>query len=342
MQGGGESTLPPYGACPHQAKAEPLAKYLATRLILVIPTLFLLSILVFGAIRIIPGDVCRLILQSAGTQEAVDEETCKSINAALGLDKPAPTQYVSWMGNVLTGDLGKSLFNRRDVLNDIKLRMAVTLELALLGASFSLLVGVPMGVASALKQNKFQDYALRFVAVGWLSVPSFWVATLLVTLPAIWWNYAPPVGYTNIWDDPIRNIQQMYLPVLAIGLGISAAMARLTRSSMLEVLREDYVRTARAKGLANTTVIYRHALRNALMPVVTLFGFQTALLLSGAVIIELIFGLPGIGSFLLDSVQLKDYPAIQGAVLFFAVVVVLVNLAVDMTYGLLDPRVRRY
>jgi peptide/nickel transport system permease protein len=220
--------------------------------------------------------------------------------------------------------------------------MSVTLELALLGASFSLLVGVPMGVASALKQKKFLDYALRFVAVGWLSIPSFWVGTLLVTLPAIWWNYAPPVGYTNFWDNPIRNLQQMYLPTIAIGLGISAAMARLTRSSMLEVLREDYVRTARAKGLANRVVVYRHALRNALMPVVTLFGLQVALLLSGAVIIELIFGLPGIGSFLLSSVQLKDYPAIQGAVLFFAVVVVFANLAVDLSYGFLDPRVRRY
>jgi peptide/nickel transport system permease protein len=319
-----------------------LAKYIATRLILTLPTLLLLSILVFGAIRLIPGDVCQLILQSGGTQQAIDQETCRNINAALGIDRPVTTQYFSWLGNVLAGDLGKSLFNKRDVWHDIQLRMAVTLELALLGASFSLLVGVPMGVASALKQNKFLDYALRFIAVGWLSVPSFWVGTLLVTFPAVWWNYAPPVGYTNIWDDPTRNLQQMYLPTLAIGLGISAAMARLTRSSMLEVLREDYVRTARAKGLANRAVIYRHALRNALMPVVTLFGFQTALLLSGAVIIELIFGLPGIGSFLLDSVQLKDYPAIQGAVLFFAVVVVFANLAVDLSYGFLDPRVRRY
>jgi peptide/nickel transport system permease protein len=319
-----------------------LAKYIATRLLLTLPTLLLLTILVFSAVRIIPGDVCQLILQTGGTQEAIDPETCRNINAALGLDRPVTTQYVSWLGNVLTGDLGESLFNKRDVWHDIQLRMSVTLELALLGASFSLLVGVPMGVASALKQRKFLDYALRFVAVGWLSIPSFWVGTLLVTFPAIWWNYAPPVGYTNFWDDPLRNLQQMYLPTIAIGLGISAAMARLTRSSMLEVLREDYVRTARAKGLANRAVVYRHALRNALMPVVTLFGLQVALLLSGAVIIELIFGLPGIGSFLLSSVQLKDYPAIQGAVLFFAVVVVFANLAVDLSYGFLDPRVRRY
>lgn len=319
-----------------------MAKYITTRLVLTIPTLFLLTILVFGAIRVIPGDVCQLILQSGGTQQAIDKETCRNINAALGLDKPVTTQYVSWLGNVMTGDLGKSLFNKRDVRHDIQMRMAVTLEIAVLGASFAFIVGVPMGVASALKQNKFQDYALRFIAVGWLSVPSFWSATLLVTLPAVWWHYAPPVGYTNLWDDPIRNIQQMYLPTLAVGLGISAAMARLTRSAMLEVLGEDYVRTARAKGLANRDVVYRHALRNALMPVVTLFGLQTALLLSGTVIIELIFGLPGIGRFLLDSVQLKDYPAIQGAVLFFAVVVVFANLAVDLSYGFLDPRVRRY
>ena len=319
-----------------------MAKYITTRLVLTLPTLFLLTILVFGAIRVIPGDVCQLILQSGGTQQAIDSETCRNINKALGLDKPVTTQYVSWLGNVMTGDLGKSLFNKRDVRQDIQMRMAVTLEIAVLGASFAFLVGVPMGVASALKQNKFQDYALRFIAVGWLSIPSFWSATLLVTLPAVWWHYAPPVGYTNLWDDPVRNIQQMYLPTLAVGLGISAAMARLTRSAMLEVLGEDYVRTARAKGLANRDVVYRHALRNALMPVVTLFGLQTALLLSGTVMIELIFGLPGIGRYLLDSVQLKDYPAIQGAVLFFAVVVVFANLAVDMSYGFLDPRVRRF
>ena len=317
-----------------------MAKYIATRLTLTLPTLLLLSIFVFGAVRIIPGDVCQLILQTGGTQGAIDQETCDRINVALGLDKPVTTQYASWLGNVLTGDLGKSLFNKRDVAHDIQLRMAVTLEIAMLGSLFSLLIGVPMGVASALKQNKLPDHALRFLAVGWLSIPSFWVGTLLVTLPALWWHYAPPVGYTNIWDDPIRNIQQMYLPMIAIGLGISAGMARLTRSSMLEVLREDYVRTARAKGLGNTTVIYKHALRNALLPVVTLFGIQTALLLSGTVVIELIFGLPGMGTFLLDSVQLKDYPAIQGAVLFFAVVVVFANLAVDLSYALLDPRVQ--
>ena len=317
-----------------------MAKYIATRLILTLPTLLLLSIFVFGAIRIIPGDVCQLILQTGGTQGAIDQETCDRINTALGLDKPVTTQYATWLGNVLTGDLGKSLFNKRDVGHDIQLRMAVTLEIAILGSLFSLFIGVPMGVASALKQNKFPDHALRFLAVGWLSIPSFWVGTLLVTLPALWWHYAPPVGYTNIWDDPIRNMQQVYLPMIAIGLGISAGMARLTRSSMLEVLREDYVRTARAKGLGNTTVIYRHALRNALLPVVTLFGIQTALLLSGTVVIELIFGLPGMGTFLLDSVQLKDYPAIQGAVLFFAVVVVFANLAVDLSYAFLDPRVQ--
>jgi peptide/nickel transport system permease protein len=317
-----------------------LAKYVTTRLILTVPTLLLLSILVFGAIRVIPGDVCQLILQSGGTQQAIDSGTCKNINHALGLDKPVTKQYVSWFSHVLSGDLGKSLFNKRPVWHDIKLRMSVTLEIALLGSLFSLAVGVPMGVASALKQDTFLDHALRFIAVGCLSIPSFWVGTLLVTLPAVWWHYAPPVGYTNFWVDPVRNLQQMALPTLAIGLAISAGMARLTRSSMLEVLREDYVRTARAKGLANLVVIYRHTLRNALLPVVTLFGLQTALLLSGTVVIELIFGLPGMGTFLLDSVQLKDYPAVQGAVLFFAVVVVFVNLAIDLSYGFLDPRVR--
>ena len=317
-----------------------MAKYIATRLTLTLPTLLLLSILVFGAIRVIPGNVCQLILQTGGTQEAIDQQTCHNINHALGLDRPVTTQYVSWLGHVLTGDLGRSLFNKRDVWHDIQLRMSVTLEITLFGSVFALLVGVPMGVASALKQNQFLDHALRFVAVGWLSIPSFWVGTLLVTFPAVWWHYGPPVGYTNFWNDPVRNVQQVYLPALAIGLGISAGMARLTRSSMLEVLREDYVRTARAKGLAGRDVIYRHALRNALLPIVTLFGLQTAFLLSGTVVIELIFGLPGMGTYLLDSVQLKDYPAIQGAVLFFAVVVVFANLAVDLSYGLLDPRVR--
>lgn len=315
-----------------------MAPYLLRRLLAGAPVLLLVSVLVFGAVRILPGDVCRLVLQSPDAD--VDQATCAAIRRNLGLDRPLVEQYFNWVGGVFTGDFGKSLISQRDVLQEIRERMYVTVELAILSGAFALLIGLLIGVYSALKQDKPADFILRILSIGWLSMPNFWIATLLITFPAIWWGYRAPVQFRHLWESPLTNLEQLALPAISIGLSLSATLARMTRSSMLEVLRQDYVRTARAKGLRGRTVVYRHALKNAMLPVVTLLGLQVGVLLSGTVILETIFGLPGLGTLLLTSVQLKDYTQVQGLVLFFAVAVLLINIAVDVSYAWLDPRVR--
>jgi peptide/nickel transport system permease protein len=219
-------------------------------------------------------------------------------------------------------------------------RIPTTVELALLASILAIVVALPIGVFSALKQDKLPDILARFVTIGWLSMPSFWVGTMLVTLPAIWWGYATPVPYVQFWVDPLKNLEQMYLPTIALALALSATIARLTRSSMLEVLRQDYVRTARAKGLHERVVLSKHALKNAMLPVITLIGIQLGFLLSGTVVLEFLFALPGLGTLLIESVITKDFAAVQGLVLFFSVIIIVINIAVDLSYALFDPRVR--
>ena len=314
-----------------------MGRYIARRLLLAIPVLFVISILIFGGVRLIPGNICGLVLGSA---EAMTPENCARVERDLGLDKPVVTQYFHWLGNVLQGDLGKSMVNRRPVAGEIQRRMYTTLELAVLAGAFAVALALPIGIYSALKQDKLPDVGLRVLTVGWLAMPSFWVGSMLITLPAKWWGYAPPVPYVQVWEDPLKNLQQMYLPAIALGLALSATLARITRSSMLEVLRQDYIRTARAKGLRERVVLSKHALKNAMLPVITLFGLQLGFLLGGTVVLESLFALPGLGTLLLGSVLTKDYPEVQGLVLFFAVIIVLINLAVDLSYGWFDPRVR--
>jgi peptide/nickel transport system permease protein len=313
-----------------------MGQYILRRLILMIPVLIVVSILIFGGVRVIPGDVCRLVLQTP----EVTEEQCDVVYSKLGLDKPFVNQYLNWMGGVIQGDFGRSMISQREVFGEIRNRMNLTLELTLLAAFFAVIIAIPIGVYSALKQDKFADYALRFVTIGWLSMPAFWVATMLITFPAKWWGYATPVGYAQLWDDPLKNLEQLYMAAISLGLSLSASLARLTRSSMLEVLRQDYVRTARAKGLRERVVLSRHALKNAMLPVVTLFGLQFGFLLGGTVVLESIYALPGLGTLLLTAVILKDYTTIQGIVLFFAILIVFINLLVDLSYAWFDPRVR--
>jgi peptide/nickel transport system permease protein len=296
-----------------------------------------ISILIFGGVRLVPGNVCGLVLGSA---EAMTKENCARVDHDLGLDQPIVKQYFRWLSNVLQGDLGKSMINRRPVANEIQSRMYTTLELAVFAGAFAVALALPIGIYSALKQDKLPDIGLRFLTVGWLAMPSFWVGSMLITLPAKWWGYAPPVPYVQVWEDPLKNLQQMYLPSIALGLALSATLARITRSSMLEVLRQDYIRTARAKGLRERVVLSKHALKNAMLPVITLFGLQLGFLLGGTVVLESLFALPGLGTLLLGAVLTKDYPEVQGLVLFFAVIIVLINLAVDLSYGWFDPRVR--
>jgi peptide/nickel transport system permease protein len=313
-----------------------MARYLVRRLLLAIPVLLVVSILIFGAVRVIPGDVCRLVLQSP----EVTQDQCDRVNRELGLDKPAPQQYLSWLGGVLQGDFGRSNLTRRPVFGEIRHRMNATLELTILASAFALVVAIPMGVYAALKQDKLPDYASRLVTIGWLSMPSFWVGTMLITFPAKWWGYAPPAGFVQIWEDPLKNLEQVYLAAISLGLALSATLARLMRSSMLEVLRQDYIRTARSKGLRERVILSKHALKNAMLPVVTLFGLQLGFLLGGTVVLESIFALPGLGTLLLDSVIRKDFTQLQGLVLFFSVVIIIINIAVDLSYAWFDPRIR--
>ncbi len=313
-----------------------MAQYILKRLLFAVLVLWAVSVIVFGAVRLIPGDVCKIVLATSD----VDERQCQVIRHELGLDRPAVVQYLHYMGGVLHGDFGKALISKRDVWGEIRTRVPLTLELALLATVFALTLAIPIGVVSAVKQDTPIDYLLRFLTIGWLSIPSFWLGTMLIVFPARWWGYSPPVGYVDVWKDPLKNLHQLYLPAIALGLALSASLARLTRSSMLEVLRHDYIRTARAKGLQERTMIFRHALRNALIPVVTLFAIQFGVLLGGTVVLESIFSLPGLGTLALNAVLLKDYPQVQGLVLFFATALVLINLVVDVSYAWIDPRIR--
>jgi peptide/nickel transport system permease protein len=310
--------------------------YIARRLLLFIPVLFGVSILIFAGVRFVPGDVCAIVLQIP----EYAPEKCQALKHELGMDEPVVKQYFTWMGGVLTGDFGESIISQRSVAAEIQKRTYTTMELAFFGTILAIALALPIGVYGALKQDKLPDVAGRFLTIGWLSMPSFWVGTMLITFPAIWFGYSAPVGYVQFWDDPLRNLEQIYLPAISLSLALSASLARLTRSSMLEVLRQDYVRTARAKGLQERSVMTKHALKNAMLPVITLLGLQIGFLLGGTVVLESLFSLPGLGTLLLHSVTYKDFPMIQALVLFFAVIIMLINLLVDLSYGWLDPRVR--
>jgi peptide/nickel transport system permease protein len=310
--------------------------YILRRLLLAIPTLLVVSVLIFGGVRVIPGDTCRLVL---GTPE-VTEEQCDRVEHSLGLDRPVVRQYLHWLAGILTGDFGNSMINDRPVWGEIQSRLPTTIELALLSTIFAVALALPVGVYSAVKQNKPTDVGLRLLTIVWLSMPSFWLGTMLITFPAKWWGYSPPVPYVQFFDNPLRNLQQMYLPAIALGLALGASLARLTRSSVLEVLRQDYVRTARAKGLPESTVLRRHALKNAMLPVITLLGLQLGFLLGGTVVLESLFALPGLGTLLLSSAVAKDFTQIQGLVILFAIIIIAISLLVDLSYALFDPRVR--
>ena len=313
-----------------------MGRYIIKRILFAILVLFAVSVFVFSMVRIIPGDVCSIVLGS----QPDDPKQCDAINKELGLDDPAPVQYVRYMGGVLRGDFGKTLQSRQDVGGQIRERVPLTLELTILATGLALLIAVPIGVLSAIRQDRPADYALRFLTIAWLSIPGFWIGTMLVVFPAKWWGYSTPAGYVDLWEEPFKNLEQLYLPAFALGLALSASLARVTRSSMLEVFRQDYVRTARSKGLNERVVVIRHALKNAMIPVVTLFGLQFGVLFGGTVVLETIFSLPGLGTLTIGAVLSKDFTLVQGIVLFFAFVLVVINLLVDISYGWFDPRIR--
>ena len=304
---------------------------------LAIMTIIGASLLVFFAIRLAPGDVVEVSLGEAGR---LSPEQVQEVKHDLGLDEPVYKQYLTWIGSAATGDLGNSLWTGRPVRDQLTARWALTAQIAFAAIAISLLVAIPIGVISALKQNTPLDYVLRLLNVLGQAMPNFWIAILIWTLPAIWWGWTPPLGYKTLAEDPAKNLQQILIPAGVLGVALAATTMRLIRSSLLEVLREDYVRTAWAKGLPLRIVVVRHALRNALMPLVTIMGVQFAALLGGTVIIEQVFALPGLGRLTLDAILNRDYTQLQANMLVFSVVIVLLNLVVDLTYPIIDPRIR--
>lgn len=311
--------------------------YIARRLLASVPAFIGLSIVVFALIRSIPGDVVVLILFERGFN---DPQVVAEVRESLGLDRPWYEQYYVWVWNGLQGDFGKSLWTREPVLQSLVQRLPVTAELTILSIVFATVIAIPIGVISAARQDTPVDYVLRTLSIAGLSVPEFWVGTLLILALSLWVGWLPPITYTPPWVAPWQNLQQFFFPSLALGVALAASEMRMVRSSLLEVLRHDYIRTARAKGLVERNVLFRHALKNAFIPVLTLMGHQIGRLLGGTVVVEQIYGLPGIGLLTIDSVLQRDYPQIQLNVLFFAVIFLCVNLLVDLLYAWFDPRIR--
>ena len=313
--------------------------YIARRLLALIPTLFFASVIVFVTVRLIPGDIIDLMLSS--NDIAAGKKSREQLEAALGLDQPMYIQYFRWVYAILfEGDFGKSLWQNAPVAEQLLMRLPITFELGFLAQLVALAVAIPIGVYSAIRQDTAGDYFARSFSILMLAVPSFWMGTMVMVFPSIWWGWSPDVKFVPFSQDPLRNLGQMAIPAVILGCALSAVTMRLTRTMMLEVLRQDYVRTAWAKGLDERLVVVRHALRNALIPVVTLIGLQAPLLIGGAVILEQIFVIPGMGLLLIDAVSQRDYPIITGVFLIVGVAVMLINLIVDLSYGVLDPKVR--
>jgi peptide/nickel transport system permease protein len=313
--------------------------YIIRRLIYAIPTLIGVTIVIFLAMRIIPGDVAAVMFGSEGVGRLSDEDR-RAIEASLGLDRPLYQQYGAWIRDIVTLKFGESYWRGDSIMDLMKRRGPVTIEIAILGMVFSWMVGVPVGILSALFQDTLLDYVARVGTIFWLAVPGFWVGSIIVMVLLIQWGWkAPPITY-HLWDDPWKNIQIVLGPAVVLGLAVSGYVARITRSSLLEVIREDYIRTARAKGLAERVVVVRHALRNAMLPVVTLSGVTFGFLIGGSVVIEQAFAVQGLGKTLVTAFNEFDFMVMQNLVLFYGFSFVLINLLVDLTYGWLDPRIR--
>jgi peptide/nickel transport system permease protein len=311
-----------------------MRRYVVKRLLVAVPSLIIASLIVFTLPRLIPGDVVQLMLDEKAYGKDLED-----LRAKLGLNRPLHVQYFEWLGSVARGRLGESLWTRQPVLSELERRLPVTVTLGIFATFVSIAIGVPIGVLAATRQDGALDFFARSVAILGLSVPGFVLAILVTLLPAIWWGWTPPrfVAFTK---DPAGHLLQFVLPALILGVAAAAAIMRLTRGMLLEVLRQDYVRTAAAKGLRGRVVVLKHALKNALIPVITVLGLQVAGIAGGSVIIEWIFGIPGMGQFLVDAIVQRDYPVIQGINLIIVTIIVLTNLSVDLLYAVLDPRIR--
>jgi peptide/nickel transport system permease protein len=314
-----------------------MRRYFLVRLVSLIPTLIGVTILVFLLVRLIPGTVVDQIM---GIETRASEETIRALRAYFGLDRPVHVQYWEWITRILVGDLGTSFRTGQPVLALIGERLIVTVELTVGAMLVALVSGVTLGIVSALRENTRLDHVIRVVSLFSLSIPIFWQAAMIVLLLSLGLGWAPPVGYVDPISDPRANLGIMALPCIVLGTAVAAQVMRMSRSALLDVLRRDYIRVARAKGLRERLVVWRHALKNALIPVVTVAGIQIGHLLGGAVVTEEVFALPGVGRLLLAAVYQRDYPLVQGVVLFLAVVFMLSNLLVDVLYAYVDPRIR--
>jgi len=312
-----------------------MTKYLLNRLIATLPVLLGISFFTFALVRLVPGDPVQIMLGPEVMGNAAAE-----IRKIYGLDRPWVVQYAEWLFNVARGDLGLSIRTGLPITESIWQRLPATLELTLISLVIGLVIGIPLAIIAAQNRSRFVDGFLSALVLFGISMPGFWLATLLVLLFSLNLRWLPSIGYTPLWENPLDNVRGMILPALSLGVAFGATTMRFTRSSLLEVFNQEYIRTARAKGLREKLVVYRHALKNAMIPVITVTGIQVGRLLGGTVIIEQIFALPGIGRYVFDAISQRDYPVIQGTVLFFTIVFIAINLAVDFLYGALDPRIK--
>ena len=314
-------------------------KYVARRLLYAIPGLFGITLIIFFTLRVLPGDPLA-ILYGDGGRENLTEADIAEIKHQLGIDKALVLQYGDWMKDVFTGKMGESFWRGDSVSEMIIRRGPLTAEIAVIAVLISWLIGLPVGILGAVRQNGWADYVSRFFTIIFLAVPSFWVAILVVVFSLLVFNYRPPLGIIHLWEDPFSNLQIVIAPGVVLGLATSAYIARMARTTLLEVIRDDYVRTARAKGLPERVVVLRHALRNALLPVITLSGVLFGLLLGGSVAVELAFTVPGLGSALVQAFTERDFVVVQNLVLLYGFIFVFVNLVIDLAYAWLDPRIR--
>ena len=315
-----------------------MLRYTINRVLLMIPTLIGVAVLVFFMLRIVPGDVVEIKLRGDGG--TVSQETIEMERKRMGLDKPLVTQFTDWMVGMATLDFGKSMWTERPVIEEISLRLELSLEVAILATIIALMIAIPLGTLAALFRDSWIDYLMRIMTIGGLSIPSFWFGMMIMLTLLALFNWLPPITFTPIYVDPIANLTQLIWPAMAVGYRYCAVTARMIRSSLLEVLNEDYIRTARAKGVYEKLVVSRHALRNAMLPAITVIGLEFAFLIGGLVVTEQVFNLNGIGQLFVQSVSRNDFMLIQGMVMMIAVFYVFVNLAVDLLYAVFDPRIR--
>lgn len=318
-----------------------MRNYIIRRTLLFVPTVIGVTLLIFIVLRVLPGDPLRVVLGAEGSVAYIlSDEELANARASLGLDKPLYQQYLGWLADIAQGDLGNSFWREAPLSEVISRRGPITAQIAVMATILSWVLGLPVGIVGALKRNTLLDYLTRSGATFGLAVPSFWVGVIVVTVTVLVFSWRPPLGIVYFWDDPIRNLQLTIFPALALGVTMTAVIARMARSTILEIINEEYVRTARSKGLGGRTVITRHVLKNAMLPVITISGLQFANLLGGSVAVEKAFSVPGLGTALITAITDRDWPFIQNLVLLYALVFMVVNMLIDLSYAWLDPRIR--